>query len=61
MLTSAEIYYIKDIIQQLAALVDSSEYTEKEVEDVLELLDSLKPTKTEEYLDCIKMLNKEER
>lgn len=61
MLTSVEIIFIKELIEQLSEISDISEYTEGEVQEALELLDALLPIETETALDYFKQQKKEER
>ncbi len=46
MLTALEIQHIKDVITDLTALADPSDYTRSEIEQALELLNKLEP------IDC---------
>lgn len=50
MLTATEVNFIKEVLEQLSLVADPSEYTEREVEEALEILNSIKPIKTEDYL-----------
>lgn len=50
MLTATEVQHIKNVIQDLMALADASEYTEKEAHDAIEILDKIKPLDTEEVI-----------
>lgn len=51
MLTSLEITFIRDIIKDLTALVEPSEYTKEEVDQALELLNKLQPIDCEKGLE----------
>lgn len=53
MLTATEVVFLKDLIQQLSALAEVSEYTQNEIDEALELIDSLKPLKTEDFLEVM--------
>ena len=50
LVTATEINFIKELLEQLSGVADTAEYTEREVEEALEILNSLKPIKTEDYL-----------
>ena len=50
MLTATEVQHIKNVIQDLLALADASEYTGKEAHDAIEILDKIKPLDTEEVI-----------
>ena len=50
MLTATEVLHIKNVIQDLLAIADPSEYTEQDVHHAIELLDKIKPLDTEEVL-----------
>ena len=56
LITTLEVNQIKDTLQELSALADPSEYSKTEVDELIELLGSLKPLDTEIVLQ----LNKEE-
>ena len=48
MITATETEYIRDIVYDLAALADPSEFLQEEVEAVYEILDNLNKTKLKE-------------
>lgn len=50
MLTATEIVFIKELIEQLSSLSEPSDYTLKEVEVAMELLNRLEPIDTEKFL-----------
>lgn len=60
MLTATEIVFLKDIIEQLAVLADPSDYTQSEIDQALELIDTLEPIETEDYLKAMETLTIEE-
>lgn len=41
MITAGEIQYVRDILKDLAAIADPSEYLEEEVDEAIRILDSL--------------------
>lgn len=47
MLTAMEIQHIKNVLTDLSALADPSEYTQQEVWEAIDLLDKIKP------IDCM--------
>ncbi len=53
MLTGTEVLFLKDLVEQLSGLADTSDYTREEVEMAIELLNKLQPVETEQYLDFI--------
>ena len=50
MLTATEVQHIKNVIQDLMALADASEYTEQDAHQAIEILNKIKPLDTEEVL-----------
>lgn len=57
MLTATEVDFIKDVIEQLSSIADPSEYTDREVEEAIEILDKLKPYSTEDFIGFTKAIN----
>lgn len=53
MLTATEVVFIKELLVQLASEADVSEYTQGEVDQALELISSLEPTSTEDFLKVV--------
>lgn len=56
MLTATEIGFIRNIIQELTALADPSEYRREEVKEVLAMLKKIPPLETEVVLEINKKM-----
>lgn len=54
LITSLEVNQIKDTLEELSSLANSSEYREEEVTQLIELLSSLTPLNTELVLELNK-------
>lgn len=60
MLTASEILFIKDLVQHLADVSDLSDYTSKEIDLALELLNRLEPVDTDKFIDFMDQYEEEE-
>lgn len=60
MLSQGELIYLMDIIEELAALADPSEYLEDEVQQALDLLENAETLGLQTYLDLNKELEEME-
>lgn len=60
MITGGEIRFIQDLLEELLALADTSEYYAKEVSDAIELLEKLKQYDTAKVVEYFKSLEEEE-
>ena len=54
LITSLEVNQIKDTLEELSSLANTSEYREEEVTQLIELLSSLTPLNTELVLELNK-------
>jgi len=61
MITAGEVYFIKEVIRDLCALADPSEYYEGEVDEALNLLDKLLSHDTQQISDIINYMNNQLR
>lgn len=53
MLTASEIVFLKDLVQQLSDLADTSDYTDREIDLAMELLNRLEPIDTDKFVDFL--------
>lgn len=60
MITGGEIRFIQDLLEELLALSDTSEYYAKEVSDAIELLDKLKKYDTKKVVEYFETIKEEE-
>lgn len=60
MITSGEIGFIRELINELCTLSDPSEYYEGEVRDALDLLNKLEEYNTQQVMYMIKQMNEME-
>jgi len=57
MITQGEIFFIKELIVELSALADPSEYIEGEVEEAVELLEKLAGYDLENVMKVVEHMN----
>jgi len=55
MITQTNIRYIKDVVGDLRALADPSEYLEGEVDEVMRLLDELETVDFDTYMKMMEL------
>ncbi len=57
MITQGEIFFIKELIVELSALADPSEYIEGEVQEAIDLLDKLSRYNLEQVMQMVEVFN----
>ncbi len=57
MITQGEIFFIKELIVELSALADPSEYIEGEVQEAIDLLNKLSRYNLEQVMQMVEVFN----